>query len=293
MTAHLQRGSALYRHAELLPITSNCLVESGIMLGFFTALVGMCRAIALIIAFALPLYSSVASAETSVCGPPPVVADEKLKGEIEGQAELVLKFLGNARLSGNIQKARKDVFSNYPNADKLRTDTFFQYQFCLLLMKDDSLNDKQKREELKKMQREFFKPVSVRDQQSGSNRYWFAIVGVGFTCDIDLPVSKRLSMVPSEDDLKIELRPMVALSINEALHYTTLFYRGDVMKIYSCNIDGTDYILETTKRSEYTNENGHRCAKFSYSSNHPFDGGSIKRENLCLSASGDLYSIEN
>lgn len=93
------------------------------------------------------------------CGDPPPVANESLKGEIKGKAHLVSKFLGDAELSGKIEKSRTEIFSKYPEAESSRANAFFEYQVCVLLFADTKMSTIQKLEELKKVHREFQKPT--------------------------------------------------------------------------------------------------------------------------------------
>ena len=89
-----------------------------------------------------------------VCGGAPVVADESLVGEIQGQAQTLSKLLGEASLAARIETSRRDVFSRYPNAGE-RANAYFEYLVCILLMQDNSLTAVQKIEQLKIIRREF------------------------------------------------------------------------------------------------------------------------------------------
>jgi hypothetical protein len=106
------------------------------------------------------LITSAASAQSSVCGDPPPVANESLEGEIKGKAQLVTKFLGDAELAGKIKSSRSEIFSKYPNAEQSRANAYFEYQVCVLLMNDTQMSTKEKLNELQKIKREFGKPVS-------------------------------------------------------------------------------------------------------------------------------------
>jgi len=97
-------------------------------------------------------------AQASVCGDPPPVANETLKGEIAGKAQILSKYLGNAQLSGQIETSRTEIFSKYPNADE-RGNAYFEYQVCILLMNDKKMTTQEKLAELQKIRREFQKPI--------------------------------------------------------------------------------------------------------------------------------------
>ncbi|MGH0036981.1 MAG: hypothetical protein ACQGVK_18290 [Myxococcota bacterium] len=96
-----------------------------------------------------------AKAETYLCGDPPPVADESLAGELSSKAKVLSRFLGDAELSGKIKTSRSEVFSRYPNADRVVVDHYLLYQTCLILTRDKGLSTTQKLEELRKMRREF------------------------------------------------------------------------------------------------------------------------------------------
>ena len=105
-----------------------------------------------------------------LCGDPPPVDSRTLKGELNGQASFLSRFIGDAQLKGKIETSRKEVFSKYPNADKLVVDHYLLFQTCVILMNDNSLNTPQKLEELRKTRREF-KDVSVSQKISGTCRH--------------------------------------------------------------------------------------------------------------------------
>jgi hypothetical protein len=80
------------------------------------------------------------------CGKPPVVADESLKGELGGKAQLLTRWVGNADFKGQVEAARNDVFSKYPEARQTRSDDYLLYMFCSFVLRDPNFTgrDKQK-----------------------------------------------------------------------------------------------------------------------------------------------------
>jgi len=80
----------------------------------------------------------------SRCGEPPLVAEESLKAEINGKAEALFGLVGRADLGGKVESARTDVFSKYPNADKVRAQAYFAYVFCTTVLADPSLSPEQR-----------------------------------------------------------------------------------------------------------------------------------------------------
>jgi hypothetical protein len=107
----------------------------------------------------LPITTIHARAATE-CGDPPPVADETLKGEIEGKAQFLSRFLGDARLSGQIETSRREIFSRYPEAERSRSNAYLEYQVCVLLMRDRTMSTQEKINELIRIRREFSKPIS-------------------------------------------------------------------------------------------------------------------------------------
>jgi hypothetical protein len=102
-----------------------------------------------------------------ICGEPPPVANESLKGAIKGEAQALSRWLGNAGLTGQIQTSREEIFSKYPDAEVSRSNAYFEYVICVILMQDKSLTSTQKIEELKKIHREFSKPFERRTNKQG------------------------------------------------------------------------------------------------------------------------------
>jgi hypothetical protein len=70
------------------------------------------------------------------CGAAPLVEDRKIEGDIEGKANFLKKFIGDAGLTGKIEVAQNDVLQHYPNADKLRLKQYFLYVVCMQIMAD-------------------------------------------------------------------------------------------------------------------------------------------------------------
>ena len=126
----------------------------------------------IIIVLIAAAFCGVANAESFsyLCGDPPPVDNPSLKGELDGGANFLSKFIGEAKLKGNIEVKREEIFSKYPNADKLVVDHYMLYQTCVLLMNDESLSTSQKLEELRDMRREF-ESVSVSQKVAGTCRH--------------------------------------------------------------------------------------------------------------------------
>lgn len=109
-------------------------------------------------AISLATTPTLAITQEAICGDPPPVANEALKGEIAGKAEILSRFFGNTSLTGKIETARTEIFSKYPNINE-RSNAYFEYLTCILLMQSD-LSSKEKLDSLVEIRRTFSKPVS-------------------------------------------------------------------------------------------------------------------------------------
>jgi hypothetical protein len=101
-------------------------------------------------------YDPVQASQDNLCGDPPPVANEVLKGEIQGEAQLLSRFVGDASLSGRIEHSRTEIFSKYGANE--RSDAFFEYMLCVLIMNDTEMTTREKIRELSNVQRQFERP---------------------------------------------------------------------------------------------------------------------------------------
>ncbi len=91
----------------------------------------------------LPLAGKAQQQQPS-CGNPPRVDDQSLKGDLEGKAKFLSSLVGNADLKGQIETARSDILSKYPNADKTRSDAYLEYMLCSFVLGDPKLSGQEK-----------------------------------------------------------------------------------------------------------------------------------------------------
>ncbi len=124
------------------------------------------------------------------CGDVPPVADEDLKGEIEGKAQFLSRFLGDSELSGNLETARSDIFSKYPNADAARTNAYFLYVMCESIFSDYSMSEEEKRDEFFHVRREILGHLMPRTIL-GDWQYNFPLSDMVFS-DIDKESCRHL-----------------------------------------------------------------------------------------------------
>jgi len=102
-----------------------------------------CISITLAVLLALLPLASEAQQQPS-CGDPPRVDDQSLKGDLEGKAKFLSSLVGDAGLKGQIETARTDIFSKYPNADRTRSDAYLEYMLCSFVLSDPKLSPQEK-----------------------------------------------------------------------------------------------------------------------------------------------------
>lgn len=84
--------------------------------------------------------SALANDIKTLCGEPPVVTNDTLKGELDGKASLIKRLVGQAEFTGVVEATREDVFENYPNADEARANAYLFYVACALTVDDKKMN---------------------------------------------------------------------------------------------------------------------------------------------------------
>ena len=110
--------------------------------------------IAVVVGFFDPKLSDPAGA--TMCGEPPPVADEDVKGKIRADAKSLGKLLDSPELSKEVSRKRTEIFSKYGSGE--RTVAYYQYQVCVLLMSDKSMSTPQKLSTLESIRKEELKP---------------------------------------------------------------------------------------------------------------------------------------
>lgn len=97
------------------------------------------------------LMPNSARAQQEICGTPPSFDVRKeeadaIKGDLNGKAQALSKFLGNAELTGRIESERKTLYQTSEGSDANRKDAYLAYLFCMIIMQDKSanMNDKLK-----------------------------------------------------------------------------------------------------------------------------------------------------
>jgi hypothetical protein len=105
------------------------------------------------------LLGSANAQRASLCGSVPQLSgtlehDEKLKGELQGKAQLLSRLVGEAELGGQIESSRRTIYQNSERYFAAQQDAYLAYMFCVILMEDTTKTSDQK---IKAIQ-EFRKP---------------------------------------------------------------------------------------------------------------------------------------
>src|SRR5262249_9937861 len=91
------------------------------------------------------LHQSVAHGADFACPAPATQKDYDVKGEINGKAQTLLR-VGNAELNGKIHETVVDLFSKYPNADRVVIIRDLTSTTCNFIKNATQLTDSQKLE---------------------------------------------------------------------------------------------------------------------------------------------------
>lgn len=87
----------------------------------------------------------VATAQSLDCGKPPEVPfksqeTEKLKGELEGKAQLLSRLIGNADLKGAVTTERNTIYQSADQVLAAWQAAYISYVFCASVLSDKSLS---------------------------------------------------------------------------------------------------------------------------------------------------------
>jgi hypothetical protein len=87
--------------------------------------------------------SSAVHAQDFVCPSPSQQTDTNIKGELDGRAQTFLK-LGDAQLKGGVEKTVVDLFSKYPNADRVAIVNSLISTTCNIIRSSKQMTDAEK-----------------------------------------------------------------------------------------------------------------------------------------------------
>jgi hypothetical protein len=87
--------------------------------------------------------------DAAICGSAPslpstVESDENVRGQLQGQANLLSKWVGKAELAGEVETARKQIYQSSTGYFAAYNDAYLAYIFCLIIFQDKTLNTRDK-----------------------------------------------------------------------------------------------------------------------------------------------------
>ena len=132
-------------------------------------------------AFAASIALSAAARAQPSCGDPPRVDDQTLKGDLEGKAQFLSKLVGDANLKGQIETARTDIFSKYPDAGRVHSDTYLEYMFCGFVLSDAKLSAQEKFRAIQEFRQAERQPVQPALQATTHGAQSPAVINKGDT----------------------------------------------------------------------------------------------------------------
>jgi hypothetical protein len=91
----------------------------------------------------LKMTMSPALADSFSCPKPSEQTGNNIKGDVSGEAQTLLK-LGSAELKGNVDKIVVDLYSKYPNADRVAIASDLLSTTCYLIRDSQQLSDSDK-----------------------------------------------------------------------------------------------------------------------------------------------------
>ncbi len=94
-------------------------------------------------ALLLMLATAFASAADFACPSPSGQTAQEVAADINGQAQTIMK-LGNADIQGKVKTTIIDLYSKYPNADRVAIASTMIYTTCSFIKNSSQLSDEQK-----------------------------------------------------------------------------------------------------------------------------------------------------
>jgi hypothetical protein len=76
--------------------------------------------------------------DAATCGSAPslpstVESDENVRGQLQGQANLLSKWVGKAELAGEVETARKQIYQSSTGYFAAYKDAYLAYIFCVII----------------------------------------------------------------------------------------------------------------------------------------------------------------
>jgi hypothetical protein len=99
----------------------------------------------------LMLWVSPVFAQQSICGGEPqgvpASVQDKLKGDVEGKAQGLVRIIGDVQLKGAVETSRDELYQRYKDVDKYQINRYFAWVSCQNIMTDTRLTSAQKNEQ--------------------------------------------------------------------------------------------------------------------------------------------------
>jgi hypothetical protein len=99
------------------------------------------------VAFLFLAGSNVAQAQQISCGDMPKIQrsiEQKLKGDVEGKAQLFTKLLGNADVQGAVETSKTELYQQHQDVGKDEIDLYFAWVSCQTIASDRNLSSTDK-----------------------------------------------------------------------------------------------------------------------------------------------------
>ena len=104
------------------------------------------------------LALSPAHADDPICGAAPSLPTtantaESIKGQLQGQADFLLKLVGKAELAGQVEAARNSIYQTSDTFFAAQKEAYLAYMFCVVVMNDKTLSTQDKLDAINKFKR--------------------------------------------------------------------------------------------------------------------------------------------
>src|SRR6185437_5014881 len=81
------------------------------------------------------------------CGEVPKIqrsVEQKLKGDVEGKAQLLTKLLGNADVQGTVETSKTELYQQHQDVGRDEIDLYFAWVSCQTIASDRNLSSSDK-----------------------------------------------------------------------------------------------------------------------------------------------------
>jgi hypothetical protein len=151
--------------------------------------------------------STTSLAQHQVCGSAPewdVKSEnqEKIKGDLQGKAQALSKYIGSADLTGQIQTERQTIYRTTDQSEARRQDAYLAFMFCVLIMDDKTLSTPEKIKAINEFKRPISSKVNEDNVMAAKLRSAFNHNGFGNVVlgDTLAPRSDRATFTTEKND---------------------------------------------------------------------------------------------